>query len=89
MTDVDIDPEEFDRLIAAVGAKLAELTGMPLEQAGEPGRLGLRLRPHRRRRRNADLPRRRREPRRQAPLPAFAEILDDDEEDGEDPEEER
>jgi hypothetical protein len=32
---LDIGPEEFDRLTAAVGAKLAELTGMPLERAEE------------------------------------------------------
>lgn len=29
----DISPEELERLTKAVGAKLAELTGMPLEEA--------------------------------------------------------
>jgi hypothetical protein len=35
VTDLDISIEDFDRLTKAVGAKLAELTGMPLERAEE------------------------------------------------------
>lgn len=30
---LDIGPEEFETLTTAVGAKVAELTGMPLEEA--------------------------------------------------------
>lgn len=33
--ELDIDPEEFERLTRAVGARLANLTGMPLDRAIE------------------------------------------------------
>lgn len=87
MTALEIGPEEFQRLTAAVGAKLAELTGMPLEKAEElagsvcgcvlivddDGMLTFR---------DDD-----ENPVVRLPFSAFAELLDDEEEDA--PEEER
>jgi hypothetical protein len=88
VTAADIGAEEFQRLIAAVGAKLAELTGMPLEQAehlagsvcgcvlivDDDGMLTFR---------DDD-----ENPVVRLPFSAFAELLDDEEDDGEEPEEE-
>ena len=33
--ELDIGPEEFERLTEAVGSRLAEITGIPLERAVE------------------------------------------------------